>query len=430
MNDNAIIRRFLRTMAAALMLIGSSAMAQDSGSSSSPNSLWSRPALLDGPGSPKEALRERGIRLDLWWSQFYQGQVRGDGEKDWQYGGKADIIATLDISKIFRIWGGLSVNVHQEFVYGEDANVLGAGTLLPVNTALGLPRLGGFDEDTSIVVTQRFGTRAALSFGKFNMLDVTTRRPLQGGGGLDTFQHLGVALPISGVTPPYLVGAALSLFTRPVSFSLFIHDPRNAQDFDVVANPFEDAVTYSLTATLPVRIRGLAGSHSVRGVYSSDEGVDLDDLPQLALPPELQDELGTKQGYWYASYAFHQYLWASRADPKKGWGVFGEAAISDGNPNPLLGHWYFGLGGNSFVPGRIEDLWGIVYFDYRFSEDLSEAASRDLNVALEPERGLESYYNYALTPWFRITGNVEIIDSPLGNRDTAVFTGLRTKMKF
>ena len=105
-------------------------------------------------------------------------------------------------------------------------------------------------------------------------------------------------------------------------------------------------------------------------------------------------------------------------------------AISDGNPNPFLGHWYLGLGGNSFVPGRIEDLWGIVYFDYHFSEDLSQAARRDLNFALEPERGLEAYYNYALTPWFRITGNVEIIDPALGNRDTAVFTGLRTKMKF
>ena len=193
MNDNAIIRRFLRLMVATLMLVGPSAMAQDSGSSSSPNSLWSRPALLDGPGSFKESLRQRGITSELWWSQFYQGQVSGDGKKDWQYGGKADIITTFDISKIFPIWGGLSVNVHQEFVYGEDANLQGDGTLLPVNTALGLPRLGGFDEDTSIVVTQRFGTRAALSFGKFNMLDLASRRPLQGGGGLDTFQHLGVS---------------------------------------------------------------------------------------------------------------------------------------------------------------------------------------------------------------------------------------------
>ena len=38
---------------------------------------------MDGPGSPKEALRDRGISLDLWLTQFYQGVVSGDGDKDW-----------------------------------------------------------------------------------------------------------------------------------------------------------------------------------------------------------------------------------------------------------------------------------------------------------------------------------------------------------
>ena len=356
--------------------------------------------------------------------------MRGEGEKDWQYGGKFDIIATFDISKIFRIWGGLSINVHQEFLYGEDVNSQGDGTLIPLNTALAFPRLGGLEEDTSIVITQRFGTRAALSIGKFNMLDPASRRPLQGGGGLDTFQHLGVAAPVSGVTPPYLVGASLSLFTSPIAFSLFVYDPRNAQDFDVVANPFEEATTWSLTATLPTKFGGLEGSHSVRGVYSSQEGVDLNDIPQLALPPELRDDVGTKEGYWYVSYSFHQYLWTTSADAKKGWGVFGEAAISDGNPNPFLGHWYLGLGGNSFLPGRIDDLWGIVYFDYHFSEDLRRAARRDLNFELEAERGFEAYYNVAVTPWLRVTGNIEVVNPALGNRDTAVFAGLRSKVKF
>ncbi|MEM9660669.1 MAG: hypothetical protein AAF961_20065, partial [Planctomycetota bacterium] len=96
------------------------ALADEGTSAYAPNLLWTRPALLDGPGSLKEAMRARGVSIDLWWTQFYQQLSKGDGEKDWQYGGKGDIIANVDISKIFRIWGGLSVNVHQEFLYGED----------------------------------------------------------------------------------------------------------------------------------------------------------------------------------------------------------------------------------------------------------------------------------------------------------------------
>jgi porin len=215
-----------------------------------------------------------------------------------------------------------------------------------------------------------------------------------------------------------------------VSFSLFVYDPRNAQDIDVVTSPFSDGVTYSLTATLPTKTHGLDGSHSLRGVYSTQEGVDLNDIPQLALPPELRDDLGTKKGYWYAAYSFHQYLWQSSANPKKGWGIFGEAALSDGNPNPFLGHWYIGLGGNSFLPKRLEDQWGIVYFDYRLSKDLRRAARSDLGIDLEPERGLEAYYNLAVTPWFRVTGNIEAINPFLGNKDTAVFTGLRSQVRF
>ncbi len=428
MGTKLVIAFVVSTMG--LGLFGNRVSADEQIFDSSPNSLWSRPALLDGTGSPKEALRARGINLDLWLTQFYQGLTRGDGEKDWQYGGKGDIIANVDLHKLFGLWSGLSVNVHQEFLYGEDVNSQGDGTLLPVNTALGFPRLGGFEEDTSIVVTQRFGNRAALSFGKFNMLDPASRRPIVGGGGLDTFQHLGVAAPVSGVTPPYLVGASLSLFAKPISFSLFVYDPRNAQDFDVVADPFSEATTWSLTGTLPTRIGGLDGSHSVHGVYSSEEGVDLNDIPQLALPPELRDDVGTKQGYWYLSYSFHQYFWQSSVDPTKGWGVFGKAAISDGNPNPFLGHWYIGLGGNSFLPNRIEDRWGVVYFNYRLSDDLRAAARNDLGFEFEDEQGVEAYYNLAVTPWLRVTGNVEVINPFPGNRDTAVFTGVRSQVRF
>jgi hypothetical protein len=47
------------------------------------------------------------------------------------------------------------------------------------------------------------------------------------------------------------------------------YDPRNAQDYEVVSNPFEEGVTTSLSVTVPTKIAGRQGFYGVRGVYST-----------------------------------------------------------------------------------------------------------------------------------------------------------------
>ncbi len=266
---------------------------------------WDRPAILDGPGSPKQEMRERGIIVDAWLTQFYQGVVAGDGDREWQYGGKGDLIVTFDGGKL-GLWKGFYVNLHQEWLYGEDANTQGDGSLFPVNTALGFPRLGGYERDTSIIVTQAFGEQLSVSVGKFNMLDGASKTPLMGGGGLDTFMNTVFAAPISGVTPA----------------------------------PFEEGTTTSLSITVPTKVGGLPGYYGVRGAYSSLDGLNLKNIPQLILPPEdvgPAEEALTKEGYWYFSASVQQFLYQDPTNPAVGWGLFAEAGISDGNPNPIIG---------------------------------------------------------------------------------------------
>ena len=420
---------------ALLALMGSLALANDAGAQSDgegtdrPNSVLTRPSLLDGPDGLKQALRQRGVVADLWWTQFNQSLLEGDGNHDWQYGGKIDLILTVDLHK-WGLWPGLSVNIHREWLYGEDVNSQGDGTFLPLNVAMGFPRLGGFDEDTSWLITQKLGKRASVTVGKFNMLDAVSRTPLIGGGGLDTFMHLGLAAPVSGVTPPYLFGASASLSMKRVNFGLMIYDPRNAQDWDVIANPFEEGVTTSLSASVPLTIGGKRGIHSFRGVYSTEEGIDLRDVPQLALPPELRDEPRSRAEPWFLSYSFQQYLHHDPNDPSKGWGIFGQVGVSDGNPNPFQGHFFIGVGGNSFLPGRSNDRWGVAYFQQRLDDALREAALRDLRFSIGTENGVEVYYNLALAPWFRVTANLQFIEPFPDSKEDTVFGGVRTQVKF
>jgi hypothetical protein len=50
----------------------------------SPPGFWERPELLRIEGGPREWLEEHGVAVDLWFTQFYQGVVAGDGDHSWQ----------------------------------------------------------------------------------------------------------------------------------------------------------------------------------------------------------------------------------------------------------------------------------------------------------------------------------------------------------
>ena len=49
-------------------------------------------------------------------------------------------------------------------------------------------------------------------------------------------------------------------------------------------------------------------------------------------------------------------------------------------------------------------------------------------VALEEVQGVELYYNVALTPWFHLTGVLQVVDNEKEADDPALILGLRAKI--
>jgi porin len=199
-----------------------------------------------------------------------------------------------------------------------------------------------------------------------------------------------------------------------------------------VENPFEEGTTTSLSITVPTKVGGLPGYYGVRGAYSSLDGLNLKNIPQLILPPEdvgPAEEALTKEGYWYVSASVQQFLYQDPTNPAVGWGLFAEAGISDGNPNPIKWHFLGGLAGNSPIPGRQSDRWGIGYFYYGLSNDLIDGVGV-AGLQLADEQGVEAFYNYFITPWLRLTGDIQWIDTGRDDRDDAVLTALRLQTRF
>ena len=176
--------------------------------------LGERPYLTwDGSGR-RDNLEEAGFTLRSRLTQFYQGMPSGDGESDFDYGGKLDFSLRTDLSKL-GAWDGLSFTIKAEYNFGESVNGRG-GTASIVNTALAFPGIEGADafDISSLYFSQSLGSSGAVLFGKINMFDLGAGRRFAGGAGIDSYWNIAFAAPPSGVVPPYLFGAILSYRTR------------------------------------------------------------------------------------------------------------------------------------------------------------------------------------------------------------------------
>lgn len=385
--------------------------------------FWDQPTLTNDWFGYGHAMRDAGVDVTLEWAQFYQGMPSGDGDHDWEYGGQFSLLTRLDLSKM-GLWDGLSVTAQGLFNHGHSVNGIG-GSLTPVNSTLYFPGIEGSDRSdlASLYVTQQFNDQLSVSVGKFYTVEFARGTPLRGGGGYDTFWNLNFAAPLSGLTPPEIYGALIRLNTKPISYSLMIYDTQDATNQDLFSDLFENGVTVSGTATLATEISGRPGYYGVKGIYSTMEGTD---FSEIIVPPGTP--VGTKSGSWLVGAYFQQYLYQDPVEQNRGWGLFGEINLADGNPNVLEWSMNIGIAGSGLFPSRPDDRFGIGYF--------YTGTSKDLQDELEPvfdlgdESGFEMFYNVAVTPWFRVTADLQVVDPGVGDFGDAVFAGIGTYVKF
>ena len=390
---------------------------------------WGGDTLTGDWGGRRTLLQEEyGITLAPRLTQFYQGLSAGDGDRDFEYGSKADLMLNADLSKL-GFWNGFSVTVHTEYNFGESINGAG-GTLVPPNTALVFPGMEGSDafDLSSVYFTQHFSKSVSLLFGKINMMDIAARTPFKGGAGIDSFWNLTFVAPPSGLVPPYLFGALLSVRTEPATFGLWIYDPNSVINKTGFEEPFANGVTIRGSVDFPVTIGGLSGHQGLVALYSNEEGTDLNDIGDTFLPPWPPDSPDIKDNNYYFAYSFDQYLYRVSENSKEGFGIFGQFGISDGNPSRLYWSALVGIGGTGLIiPGRSRDNWGIGYYYDNPSPDLKKSLSPLLTI--RDEQGVEIFYNFAVTPGITVGVDLQVINPSLGE-DTVIIPGLRWVTRF
>lgn len=387
-----------------------------------PTNLTLQDKLTGDWGGNRSKLAKDGVTVNLSYTAFYQDMFSGTGDYEFEFGNRFDAFINLDFGKL-GLWEGGGFNTHVE---GNAGNLPGSrgGVLIPNNTIMFLP-IGETEKvvASSLYFTQKLSNSASLMLGKINVVDLLANDPFFGGWGNIRFMHGAFVAPLSGVLPPTIMGGILNYQVNPVTWTFMVYDPHDHTTDYSFNNLFSDGVILSAAGTWSGEWAGRTSSINVNGVYSTQNKANLEDY---LLPSDLKTN--TEDGTWFFSVKFSHLLVESPSVEGEGLGVYAKAGISNGKVNPFQSFITGGLAVHNMVPNRPNDVFGVGYFYYNFSDELQDATAPLVNF--DNEQGMEIFYNFAVTPWFKVTADLQWTDPARGENKQIWLGGLRASVTF
>jgi porin len=373
-------------------------------------------------GGARTRIAASGITLRADATGYAQGVVAGAPDRGWDGSGRADMFADVDSGGL-GLWAGTGFHAHGEIRFAQPRSNFG-GQLLSSNTGALLPVTGdGRFEASSLYLSQRIDPRTSLLIGKINVVDLLARDPFFGGWGTQRFMNLVFVAPPSGVVPPVIMGAMLVHRGTPITLSVMVFDPNDRTGDYWVDGLFADGVNISVGATWAGSIDSRATSIGVTSTISTKAGQDLGDV---LLPPGL--ESSTRKGSYNIALQASHVLADSPTGIGQGLSVTLRAAIADGNPNVIEQSVTAGIAAHGMIASRPRDSFAIGAFYYKFSNVLQDTLAP--LAQFTDERGIEAWYSLAIAPWFRLTGDAQLISPARGKQPTSLILALRGNIAF
>ena len=411
---------------------------------------WTRPTFTGDWLGLRSHLQESGITFRGNSTHFAFGVAGGInvpvpapfGQGDtFKYTGRGEYDWIVDLEK----FGGMpkgTLLVGLQHWYGEFANVsLRTGTFAPPVFAASLPPTAdnsGVPYVTDFLFTQPLSQRLIVFAGKKNVIGTADQTQFAGGDGTNQFINQALI-----ANPAFLLGLPYSSFTAGIVMprkwglsTLYVYDPQDrTEDFFRLEDLFSKGVIVGGQVTVNTNFLCKPGEHHVGGIWKHLDQTDLRfEAPAPEYPYPTAPGFPTKSDAYTIYYGFDQYLGVFPGKrpgigPNKkprGWGMFGRASISDGNPTPLDYFLSFGVGGDSRVGCDRGDTWGLGWFYVGTSDEFGAIPQ----AALGPRdgTGVELYYNVQVTPWLNITPDLQYVRPGLGrltSGDDAFVYGVR-----
>jgi porin len=283
----------------------------------------------------------------------------------------------------------------------------------------------------------------ALAAGKINAFDFVDML-LHTGRGIDGFMNTSLILPIGlGETLPLgLPVAGVAKFKgKEVQGFAAIYDNNDCSTTTCLDHFFEDPSVLALwkfyTGNGPEGAR--AGYIAIGGSWTSKQEKVVS--PQsFAFIPGVGLALTDTQQSWSVFSVVNHELWVDPSSTDRFLNFRGMYTITDGEANPIKWSVTAALEMNGPIPRRDKDVLGVGYFHTELSNGFKDTVGPLLSLAatvvnrrrtrinIEDTDGFEAYYKAQITPWFAVTGDVQVITETLSNQDTKVVAGIRGKI--
>lgn len=412
--------------------------------------IWTRSTLIGDLGGLRSRFDDAGITFEGNVTQYGFGLSGGVqrlpriailplslGDRT-SYSGTGSYAFTFDLEK----FGGLphgKLLVRAQNWFGEYGNVsLSTGAFAPAVFPAALPPAPqdqGVPFITDIILTQPLSKELVVFVGKKNVIGAADQDDFAGGNG--TTQFINQALIAN---PAFLLGLPYTSFTAGMAsprewgmISAFVYDPKDrTKDFFRVDDLFSTGVIVGTEVKVKTNFFDLPGEHHVGGLWKH---VALTNLNFAEPPPSVYPEpvvpgFPTLNDSFTIYYGFDQYFQVYGKDTKKGWGMFGRASISDGNPTPVQYFLSLGLGGFSPFAYERGDKFGAGFFYVGASNEFG----RIPRAVFGPTDGwgLELFYNWQMTPWMALTPDFQIVQpgAAAALANTSYIGGLRLNISF
>jgi len=387
-------------------------------------------------GGARTTAKNKGVELESSLTQFYQGVSSGGTRTSSEYNGTAQALLKFDLGKLAG-WQFWSAEIKAETRFGGPL-VTSTGTISPVNTAAIIPGADGtVFSVTAVNFTKLFpinlkeGKLFALSFGRYNLLDVIDE-DFFAGGGTERFLNIAQIGPLTVLRQvPLVTNAVTTAYIRGGEpfITLAVMDPNDHSLDPGLSDLFADGVTFAPGINFPAKYFGKTAKHSFGGAITTKAYTPFDAIRQAIIPGPPINPVEPQRGSWSINYTFRQSIVERAA--RDGWGFFGQVSFADEGTSPITTFFDVGLGGNGLFTGRPRDEFGIAYA----YTDLSEVLKDNLDLLplggrLRVEHQLEVFYNLHLTPWFQLTGDLQVLRPNRPAADTAVVPAVRLRVVF
>jgi porin len=400
--------------------------------------LWTRDKLTGDWGGLRTDLAARGIDIDLRLSQYYQGVASGGVNERWEYGGTMDYRLNVDAEKLFGA-KGWSFNMHARTRYGQDTNSAAGALALP-NAGMLMPSPGDYEgtDITGLTATYTFplfeGHLGSVTVGQLDVIDLVTGFFPNIAYGQEGFWNVNSqvsAMPYFGAVQGLSLygGMAVTInekYKIPQSGVIAAATQNSSTSWPDVSDAF-DEVYWAAFHRFIWEVDDNMGYFMVYGSASTKSQASNDPHDFVAIPGQGIES--TEQNKpWDVALYLYQDIWKAPGDPDRKANVLIGGTFGSDNPQFAQYNVFANVEASGLISSRPHDRMGFGGWWNGLSPNFKKLTSPVTDLG--NTWGLETYYNYQITPWAQVSADLQLLQNQNKGDDFAVIPGVRMVIDF